>query len=315
MTHARAHLATRHFVSVRSVATADFRRLIERSRHWRNAVHSKQVDHIFGSRPDRTSPLTLGMIFEKPSNRTRVSFEMAMHHFGGKALYLSPQEIGLGKREAVEDVAAVLGRYVDAIMARVFRHADILTLSNHAGVPVINGLSDEAHPCQALGDFLTMVNLVPDLSKATLTFVGDGNNVCNSLIMAAAHCGTKFRWIGPPGYEPSDHTLRSAASLGASMTCSNRMIDLEGSDFIYTDVWASMGQEEEAEARRKIFTPYRLDAAATAQCPSAWVLHCLPAHRGEEITDDVIESEKSVVIDQAENRVYAQMAVLERALA
>lgn len=277
----------RHFLDLAGESPESFSRLLDRAAFWKRAVKKKDVAPILEKK-------VLAMIFQKPSNRTRVSFEMAMHHFGGKALYLSPQEIGLGKREATKDVARVLGRYVDAIMARVFAHRDVVELAEHAGVPVINGLSDFEHPCQALGDLQTVL----EQGGNVVTYVGDGNNVSRSLARACELAGKEFRWIGPAEYGAPHQDLAKIA----------------GSDFIYTDVWISMGDEAEADARLKAFKPYQLNADAVARAPHAKILHCLPAHRGEEITDEVIDSPNSVVLDQAENRLYAQMAVLERAL-
>jgi ornithine carbamoyltransferase len=305
---------TRHFLTLAEETPASFSHLLDRAASWKTAVKAKNVPRPFDATPTRTSPLVLAMIFQKPSNRTRVSFELAMHHMGGKALYLSPQEIGLGKREATRDVAAVLGRYVDAIMARVFNHADVVDLAAHSGVPVVNGLSDLEHPCQALGDFLAMREHAPHKRKPVLSYLGDGNNVCHSLMLAAALTGTEFRWIGPEGYGPEHAVLEKTRSLGGDVRYSHDIDDLAGSDFIYTDVWTSMGDEAEAEERLRVFPPYRLDESALALAPGAKVLHCLPAHRGDEITDGVIDSPSSIVLDQAENRLYAQMAVLERAL-
>jgi ornithine carbamoyltransferase len=305
----------RHFLAIADETPSSFNELLDRAGAWKAAVKAKKVPRPFDATPDRSSPLVLAMIFQKPSNRTRVSFELAMHHMGGKALYLSPQEIGLGKREATRDVAAVLGRYVDAIMARVFSHADVVELAEHAGVPIVNGLSDLEHPCQALGDFLAMREHAPKKEKLVLSYLGDGNNVCHSLMLASALTGTEFRWIGPEGYGPEHSVLEKTRSLGGEVQYSHDVADLKGSDFIYTDVWTSMGDEAEAEERLRVFPPYRLDEAALVHAPDAKVLHCLPAHRGEEISDGVLDSPASVVLDQAENRLYAQMAVLERALA
>lgn len=310
-----AHGVGRHFLAIGDETNASFGSLLERAGRWKRAVKAHQVDHIFGPNSTRSSPLVLAMIFQKPSNRTRVSFEMAMHHFGGKGMYLSPAEIGLGKREATKDVAAVLGRYVDGIMARVFAHADVVTLAQHAGVPVINGLSDLEHPCQALGDLLTVVENGGGRDKTVVAFVGDGNNVSHSLMLACALSGIEFRWVGPARYAPEKSILEKARSVGGNVTYANDLAALEGVHFVYTDVWTSMGDEAEAEARQRDFAPFQLNEEAMRACPRAVVLHCLPAHRGSEITDGVVDSPNSKVIDQAENRLYAQMAVLERALA
>ncbi len=260
---------------------------------------------------------TLGMLFQKPSLRTRVSFEMGMIHLGGQALYLSPLEIQLGKRESVPDVARVLSRYVDAIMARVFEHSDVLTLAEFSRVPVINGLSDYNHPCQGLADFLTIVERKGwDLGGRKLAFVGDGNNVAVSLLFGATLLGMDFAIAGPPGYElPADVWALgqqfAAASASHLLATHDPHEVVRGADVIYTDVWASMGQEDEAEERARVFTPYQVNEALVAEArPDVIVMHCLPAHRGQEITDTVCDGRHSVLWDQAENRMHAQKAIL-----
>jgi ornithine carbamoyltransferase len=262
------------------------------------------------------------MVFQKPSLRTRVSFEMGMHHLGGQALYLSPFEIKLGERESVPDVARVLSRYVHGIMARVFAHDDILTLAEYSQVPVINGLSDYNHPCQALADFLTIIeHLGWDLHGRKLAFIGDGNNVATSLLFAATMLGMNFAIAGPPGYELPDDVWatgqRLAAAGGSQITASHDPhAAVEGADAIYTDVWASMGQEEEAEERARIFMPYQVNETLVGEAAGdAIVMHCLPAHRGQEITDAVCDGPHSVLWDQAENRMHAQKAVLVELMA
>lgn len=274
-----------------------------------------------GIRPPLLAGKTLGMLFEKPSLRTRVSFEMAMRHLGGDAIYLSPQEVGLGKRESVADVARVLSRYVDAIMARVFAHAVLEELARYATVPVINGLSDDEHPCQALGDLLTIYEKKGRLRGLRLAFVGDGNNVATALLYACAMTGMDFAIATPPGYMLKESVIERgkalAARSGSRLTFTHDPIEaVRGADVIYTDVWASMGQEAEAEIRRRIFPPYQVNQALVAQAkPDVIVMHCLPAHRGEEITDEVADGPHSVIFDQAENRLHAQKALLVRLLA
>jgi ornithine carbamoyltransferase len=262
------------------------------------------------------------MVFQKPSLRTRVSFEMGMIHLGGQALYLSPLEIQLGKRESVPDVARVLSRYVDGIMARVFSHADIVALAEYSDVPVINGLSDYNHPCQGLADFLTIVEYKGwDLKGRKLVFVGDGNNVATSLIFGAALLGMDFCITGPRGYEPPPGVWalgkRLAAAGGSQLSATYDPHEaVAGADAIYTDVWASMGQEEEAEERARIFAPYQVNEALISEArPDVIALHCLPAHRGQEITDGVCDGPHSALWDQAENRMHAQKAVLVQLLA
>ncbi len=258
----------------------------------------------------------LAMVFQKPSLRTRVSFDMAMRHLGGDALYLSPDEVGLGKRESIADVSRVLSRYVDAIMARVFAHEHVLELARHASVPVINGLSDFNHPCQALADMLTIREHFGRLEGLRLTFVGDGNNVAVSLLVACARLGLDFTIASPEGYELPAQALDLGRRLAEETGISIRLLRdpreaVRGAHIIYTDTWTSMGQEAEAEQRRKAFPPYQVNAGLVGEAdPSAIVMHCLPAHRGQEITDEVMDGPHSAIFDQAENRLHAQKAIL-----
>jgi len=264
---------------------------------------------------------SLGMVFQKPSLRTRVSFEMAMQHLGGHAMYLAPDEIQLGKRESVADVARVLSGYVDCIMARVFAHADVVALAQHSRVPVINGLSDYSHPSQGLADLMTMLEKKGVLRGLKLAWVGDGNNVLTSLLFGAAKVGMDVSVATPSGYEPH-HEVVEAAFGFAKDSGSEIRIGYEpseavaGADVIYTDTWTSMGQEVEAEKRRKVFPPYQVNAALVARAdPEAIVMHCLPAHRNQEITDEVADGPQSVIFDQAENRMHAQKGILAVLLA
>jgi len=280
------------------------------------AVELKVERKAGGNRP-LLKGKTLGMVFQKPSLRTRVSFEMGMIHLDGQAMYISPFEIRLGERESVPDAARVLSRYVDGIMARVFAHADILALAQYASVPVINGLSDYNHPCQGLADFLTVIEYKGwDLAGKKLAYIGDGNNVAASLIFGAGMLGMDFAIAGPPGYElPADTWSlgqKLAAESGSSLLATHDPHEaVTGADVVYTDVWASMGQEEESDERARIFAPYQVNEALVAEAkPDVIAMHCLPAHRGEEITDEVIDGPQSVVFDQAENRLHAQMSVL-----
>jgi len=259
---------------------------------------------------------TLGMIFQKPSLRTRVSFEMGMIHLGGQALYLSPDEIKLGVRESVPDVARVLSRYVDGIMARVFAHRHIEELAAYSQAPVINGLSDYSHPCQALADIFTLWEKRGELKELKLAYVGDGNNVATSLLFAATKVGMDIALASPEGYELRDDVVtlgrEFAAQSGSKVELGHDpAAAVRGADVIYTDVWTSMGQEEETEKRLKVFSPYQVNAALVAQArPDVIVMHCLPAHRGQEITDEVADGPHSVLFDQAENRLHAQKAIL-----
>jgi len=259
---------------------------------------------------------TLAIMFEKPSLRTRVSFEIAMQQLGGHTVYLSPAEVGLGKRESVPDVAQVLSRYADAIAARTFSHQTIAVLAEYAAVPVINALSDLEHPCQALADLLTIYEKKGELSGLTLAYVGDGNNVAHSLLLAASLMGVNFRIASPAGYTVQERILglaRSyAAGSGADIFCTEEpRLAVSGADVVYTDVWTSMGQEIEAEERRRIFTGYQVNAELLSLArEDALVMHPLPAHRGEEVSDSIIDSPRSVVFDQAENRMHLQKALL-----
>jgi ornithine carbamoyltransferase len=262
---------------------------------------------------------TLALLFQKPSNRTRVSFEVGMYQLGGNAIYLSPEEINLGVREPVRDVARTLSRYVDGIVLRTFGHDNVLELAEYCDKPVINGLSDFSHPCQALADLYTVREKFGSLARRSLAYIGDGNNVCTSLIFACAKTGLELRIASPRGYEPSPGLIRRAiaGNKAARITVSNDPAQAaRNADVLYTDVWASMGQEHQARARRNVFKKFRLDKELLKKAKkSALVMHCLPAHRGDEITDEVIDSAQSVVFDQAENRMHVQKAVLIRLLA
>ncbi len=264
---------------------------------------------------------TLGMIFQKPSLRTRVSFEMAMKQLGGDAIMLGPQEIGLGVRESVPDVARVLSSYVQGIMARVFAHRDALALAAHSRVPVINGLSDDYHPCQALADILTIRESLGELPGLQLAFVGDGNNVAASLALACAHFGIHFTIATPEGYEMKAPIREQAQEIarrnGTVIQMHTRpQMAVAGADVVYTDTWVSMGQEAESAERLGEFRQYQVNAALLRGAkPGAIVMHCLPAHRGDEITDDMMDGPQSRVFAQAENRMHAQKAILARLLA
>ena len=279
------------------------------------ATKLKQEWTETGNKPTLSNK-TLAMVFQKPSLRTRVSFEMAMNHLGGNAMYLSPNEIRLGERESVPDVARVLSRYVDGIMARVFSHDHILQLAEYSPVPVINGLSDYNHPCQALADMLTIREHKSAFPNLKLAWVGDGNNVLHSLLFAASKLGMDVATATPEGYEPLDDVVLQAKEIaketGSSIELTNDPVEaVRDADVIYTDTWTSMGQEEERKKRLQVFPPYQVNAALVSRAkPDTIVMHCLPAHRGEEITDEVADGPHSVLFDQAENRMHAQKAVL-----
>ncbi len=258
----------------------------------------------------------VGLFFEKPSTRTRVSCEVAAVDLGAVPLVLKQDEVGFGKRESVADVARVLDRYLDVLAFRVFRHQDLVTVADHAAAPVVNLLSDREHPCQALADLQTLAEARP-LPGAVLAFVGDGNNVCHSLLLGAALTGVSMRVACPPGYEPAAEIVeqaRSLAGLGVEIRVGHEPGEaVRGADAVYTDVWASMGQEAEAAQRRRLFEPYRVDAALFSLADErAIFLHCLPAHRGDEVTDQVADHERSRIFDQAENRMHAFKALLLR---
>lgn len=259
---------------------------------------------------------SLAMIFEKSSTRTRVSFEVAMTQLGGHAVFLSPKDTQLGRGETIADTARVLGRYVDAIMYRAFSHANMVELARCSGVPVINALDDLEHPCQITADLLTVLEHKGRLEGLKLAYVGDGNNVCNSLLLGAAMVGMDLAAACPPGYRPDPAIVAKAAELAAAGGVRSEVLTdpvqaVEGADVVYTDTWVSMGQEEEVAQRRKTFLPYQVNAALLSKAkPDAIFMHCLPAHRGWEVTDEVMEGRQSVVFDQAENRLHAQKAVL-----
>ena len=259
---------------------------------------------------------TLAIMFEKPSLRTRVSFEVAMQQLGGHTIYLSPAEVGLGKRESVPDAARVLSRYVDAIAARTFSHQTLEILATYSRVPVINALSDLEHPCQALADLLTIYEKKGELNGLTLAFVGDGNNVAHSLLLAASLMGMNFKIASPTGYTVQEKILQLAqgyaTSSGAEILCTEEpRLVVSGADVVYTDVWTSMGQEAEADRRRQIFANYQVNSELLSLArEDAILMHPLPAHHGEEVAEGILASPKSVVFDQAENRMHLQKALL-----
>ena len=260
---------------------------------------------------------TMALLFEKPSLRTRCTFEVGMFQLGGYSIYLAPSDVGMGKRESVYDVAKNLERWVNIIVARTFAHQRAVELATYAeSIPVINALTDLEHPCQALSDFYTIWEKRGSLDGMTLSFIGDGNNICNSLILLSALMGTKIKVASPPGYEPRETIVKEAESIaeksGAKIIISNDPEEvLKETEFVYTDVWASMGQETEAEERRRIFQPYQVNSTLLSYAPeNVMIMHDLPARRGEEITDEVIDSDRSIVFDQAENRLHTQKGII-----
>ena len=259
---------------------------------------------------------SLAMLFSKASTRTRTSFEVGFYQLGGHPIYLSDDASQIGRGEPVKDTARVLSRFVDGIMIRTFSHESVIELAKYASIPVINGLTDLLHPCQALTDMFTIQEKMKVLKGRKMVYVGDGNNMAHSLMYACAKVGMNMVCACPKGYQPDPHVLaeaqEDAAHAGCTITVEEDVMKaVKGADVLYTDTWASMGQEEEHDARKKIFAPYQINAELLAAArPEAIVMHCLPAYRGEEITDDVIEGPQSVVFDQAENRLHVQKAIM-----
>jgi ornithine carbamoyltransferase len=303
-----------HFLAVADLSPRELEDLLDL------ALTLKQERTQGGNQPILAGKV-LGMVFQKPSLRTRVSFDMAMRHLGGDALYLSPSEVGLGQRESIADVARVLSGYVDGIMARVFDHQHVLNLAQWSRVPVINGLSDYNHPCQALADALTIRERFGPLRGVRVAYVGDGNNVATSLLHICTKLGAHFTIAAPEGYGlPATVVERGREFARESGSQVRALRDpqaaVHGAQVIYTDTWTSMGQEAESEARKRIFPPYQVNAALLALAdPKAIVMHCLPAHRGQELTDEVADGPHSAIFPQAENRMHAQKALLVRLLA
>lgn len=295
----------KHLLSINDLSRDDAQFLLA------EAVRLKQELRLNPERQRETlRGKTLAMIFEKPSLRTRVSFDIGMQQLGGHAIYLAPADIGLGTRESIKDVARVLGRMADGLMARVFKHETLQGLAQWANVPVINGLCDEEHPCQALADLLTLHEEC-GLENRKIAYVGDGNNVCHSLMLLCAKLGVDFAVATPEGYAPDEKFVRRAREDGEVLVTNDAREAVENADAVYADVWTSMGQEEESAHRLQLFPPFQINEELMTQAkPDAIVLHCLPAHRGEEITERVLESPQSRVFEQAENRLHAQKAVL-----
>jgi len=297
----------RDFLAIESLTPDELHHLLDRAADLK--ASRVQSDVLAGR--------SIGMIFEKPSTRTRVSFEVAINELGGAPVVLNASELQLGRGETIEDTARVLARYLHAVVVRTFEQDRLERLARWAEIPVINALSDLMHPCQALADLLTVKERFEKLDGLSLAYVGDGNNVAHSLLTGCALVGMNCAVATPPGYEPISQIVKRAeeiaAETGARITVSTDAVEaVSAADVVYTDVWASMGQEGEADERRLIFAPFQLNATLLASAaPHAIVLHCLPAHRGEEITDEVIEGSQSVVWDEAENRLHTQKALLE----
>jgi ornithine carbamoyltransferase len=295
------------FLTIKDFTTEELTHLLDIARD------IKANPHHFS---DALKGKTLALIFEKPSLRTRVTFDVGIQQLGGFSIYLSPAEINLGKRESVYDVAKNLERMVQGIMIRTFGHDIVERMAEYASIPIINGLTDFSHPCQAMADYLTLREYKEKLHGAKLAYVGDGNNVSNSLMFAGARLGVHVAVATPPGFEPkpevTEWATHEARKTGATCLVTNDPAEaVRDADAVYTDVWASMGQEAEAEARKKVFRPYQVNEALMRHAKSdAIFMHCLPAHRGDEVTDGVIDAPYSVVFPQAENRLHAQKAIM-----
>ncbi|NMB74701.1 MAG: ornithine carbamoyltransferase [Myxococcales bacterium] len=307
-------LRRKHLVSLKDLTFEEFFQILDvadelKRKHERN----ERIEPLRGK--------TLAMIFQKPSLRTRISFESGMNRYGGHAIYLGPEDIQLGKRETTADIARTISGCCDAIMARTFGHDIVVELARWARVPVVNGLTDREHPCQILADLMTVREKLGGLRGLKMAFLGDGNNVAHSLLHGCAKVGMHLSLAVPRGFEPKAEVIEEAkadaARTGAKLHVTHNLEEaVRGADALYTDVWASMGQEAEKAARAKVMKPYQLSMKVLKKAkPEAIVLHCLPAHRGEEITDEVIESPQSVVFDEAENRLHAQMSVLLQVMA
>jgi len=296
-------MKSKDFISIADLGPGELIRVLQR------AIEMKTT----GSEP-LLAGKTLAMIFEKPSLRTRVSFDVAMYQLGGQALYISGDEVGLGRREPVPDLSRVLSRYVDLIMARTFSHGTVEALARHASVPVINGLSDREHPCQATADLLTILEKKGRLEGITLAYIGDGNNVASSLFLACVQTRISFRFASPAWYEIPWEILRLVKEIDPAhgfFAAGSPEEAVQGADVIYTDVWTSMGQETESEKRRRDFRGYQLTPELLDQAsPKAILMHPMPVHHGEEFAEGLIDSPQSVLIDQAENRLHAQKAIL-----
>jgi len=296
-----------NFISIHDLTLYQFSKILDISREIKDNSHRFR---------NKLKGKILAMIFQKPSLRTRMTFEVGIRQLGGEAIYLSPSEIQMGTRESPHDVGKNLELWVDGIIIRTFAHQNVIDLAQACHIPVINALTDLLHPCQAMADFFTLKEKRRDLANFKLAYIGDGNNVCHSLLSAAAKAGSKMSVATPPGYEPDPEIRKQAEEdgkeTGASFSFTNDPYEaVENADAIYTDTWASMGQEQEKENRTKIFAPFQVNKSLMAKAKEeAFFMHCLPAHRGEEVTDDVIDSSQSIVYDQAENRLHVQKVIM-----
>ncbi len=299
------------FISIADYSREEIEAIFELTAELKAKTKRNEEHHICKGK-------TMSMIFAKPSARTRISFETGMYQLGGYALYLSPNDIGIGKREAVKDIAQVISRYNDIIMARLFDHAHMVEMAKYATVPVVNGLTDYNHPCQIMADIFTVKEHRTSLDNVKITYIGDGNNIANSWLNLSAKLPMHLVICSPSGYEPDKETLAYARNAGISKreVLSDPAAAVKDADVVYTDVWASMGQEAEAQERKKIFMPFQVNSKLMRHArKDALVMHCLPAHRGDEITDEVIDSKQSIVFDEAENRMHVQKAIIAKLLA
>ncbi len=299
------------FVTLADWSADELQELLARARELKQLLKR-------GERPQTLEGRSLAMFFEKPSLRTHVTFEAGISQLGGHAILLRPEQIGIGTRESSGDVARNLSRWVDGIVARTYSHALVEEFARAATIPVINGLTDLLHPCQVMADFQTIAERC-ELRRAVLAYVGDGNNMANTLLLGCAVLGIELRLATPASHKPASRVRQQAQALAAKSGAriswgEDPVAAVRSASFVYTDTWTSMGQEAEALLRRKIFRSYQVNAGLLHHAPEAWVMHCLPAHRGEEITDEVLDGPRSIVFDQAENRLHAQKAVMERLL-
>lgn len=300
----------KHFISIADYSKQEIEEIFSLTKNLKEKTKKGEEHHL-------CKGLTLSMIFAKPSARTRISFETGMYQLGGYALYLSPNDIGIGKRESVSDISRVISRYNDIIMARLFDHKHIVELAEFASVPVINGLTDYNHPCQIMADMYTILEHRGHLDDLKITYIGDGNNVANSWINLASILPFNLTICSPSGYEPDNDTLVRAKEKNISnvQVLSNPEEAVKDADIVYTDVWASMGQESETKERHDIFKNYQINQQLMSLAKvGAKVMHCLPAHRGDEITDEVIDGPQSIVFDEAENRMHVQKAIIVKLL-
>jgi ornithine carbamoyltransferase len=284
--------------------------LFELSDHLRNLLKRRRLYHPLQGK-------TLGMLFRKPSTRTRLSFEVGMYQLGGCAIFLSSQDLQLGRGETIEDTGKIFSRYVDAVMIRTFDQEEVVKMAQSSSIPVINGLTDLLHPCQALSDYYTLWKRKIDLETIKFVYVGDGNNVCNSLLLGAAQLGVNIVVSNPEGYDPNPKIMEIAKKTGNSKIAVQRdpLKAVQEADIVYTDVWTSMGREPEKKMRKKIFQPYQVNEKLLRRGKKdALVMHCLPVHRGQEITSEVMDGSQSIVFEQAENRLHLQKAILVQLL-